>query len=125
MTPKELWNRGNNLLAVSILGLSGFAFLPEMFLETEVPFKIDEGLLFLLGLAAIGWCLKGKHKFQHSIVPVIMVWAGLAIKIMGLVIEFKDKEDAGDDFGAVILFLLAGLFVTFLYLKAKKVLVKN
>jgi len=124
MTPDKLWNRGNNLLAVGILGLSAFSFLPELFLETEIPFKIDEVLLFLLGVSAIGWYVWGKNKFEHSIIPVVMVWMGLIIKIMGLIIEFKDKEDAGDDFGAIILFLLASLVVTFIYLKAKKMIFK-
>lgn len=120
MTPQEIWNRGNNLVATAILALSGFAFLPEAFLETEVPFKMDEILLFLLGIGAVGWYLWGKNKFQNSIVPVVLVWMGLAFKIMAIALEFKDKEDVGDDMGAVILFLLAGLLVTWLYLQAKK-----
>lgn len=120
MTPQEIWNRGNNLVATAILALSGFAFLPEAFLETEVPFKIDEILLFWLGIGAIGWYLWGKNKFQNSIVPVVLVWMGFAFKIMAIALEFKDKEDVGDDMGAVILFLLAGLLVTWLYLQAKK-----
>lgn len=124
MTPRELWNRGNNLLAVGILGLAGFSFAPEFHLESEIPFKIDEGLLLLLGIAAIGWYLWGKNKWKHSIIPVVMVWTGLAIKIMGVIVEFKEKDDVGDDFGAVILFLFAGLLVTFLYIKAKKLVFK-
>ncbi len=31
MAPKETWNRGNSLLAIAVLGLAGFAFLPEIF----------------------------------------------------------------------------------------------
>lgn len=124
MTPKEIWNRGNNLLATAIVALSGFAFTPELHFEPEIPFKIDEILLFWLGIGAIGWYLWGKNKWKRSVVPVLMVWGGLAIKIMAVVIEFKDKEDVGDDFGALILFILASLLVTFLYIKAKKVLAK-
>lgn len=124
MTPKEMWNRGNNLVAVAIVALAGFAFSPESVLEPEIPFKIDEILLFWLGVGAIGWYVWGKNKWKRSIVPVLFVWAGLAIKIMAVVIEFKDKEDVGDDFGALILFILATALVTFLYLRAKKVFAK-
>ena len=124
MTPREIWNRGNNLLSVAVVALAGFAFSPESVLEPEVPFKIDEILLFWLGVGAIGWYVWGKNKWKRSIVPVLFVWAGLAIKIMAVVIEFKDKEDVGDDFGALILFILATALVTFLYLRAKKVLAK-
>lgn len=125
MKPQNLVNRTVNIVATTILGLSAFAFLPEIFLETEHPYKIDEGLLFILGIVLIGWYLKGKNKFQRSILPVIMVWVGFAVKIMGVVIEFKDKEDLGDDMGAVILFLLASLLVTYLYIKAKNFLAEK
>lgn len=121
MKPQEIWNRGNNLVATAIVALAGFAFSPESVLEPEIPFKIDEIFLFWLGIGVIGWYMWGKNKWKHSIVPVLFVWAGLAIKIMAIVIEFKDKEDVGDDFGAVILFVLASVLVTFLYLKAKKI----
>ena len=124
MTPKEIWNRGNNLLATAILTLSGFAFLPEFFIEDEWQHKLDEAFLFLLGLHALGWYLRGKNKFQHSLKPVVLVWIGFAIKIMAAVLEMKDKEDIGDDMGALILFLLAGILVTYLYIKAKKVFAK-
>lgn len=124
MTVTEAWNRGNNLVATAIVALAGFAFSPESILEPEIPYKIDEILLFWLGVGAIGWYLWGKNKWKRSIVPVLIVWAGLAIKIMAIVIEFKDKEDVGDDFGAVILFVLATTLVTFLYLKGKKMLEK-
>src|SRR5579872_2941298 len=124
MSPKEIWNRGNNLLAVAILGLSGFAFAPELHFESEIPFKIDEGLLLLLGLSAIGWYMWGKNKWQHAILPVLMMYLAFGIKLMGVFIEYKDIEDVGDDFGAVVLFFLASLLVTFLYVKAKRVFSK-
>ena len=125
MKPQDLVNRTVNLVATTVLGLSAFSFLPELFIETEHPYKIDEALLFILGIVLIGWYLKGKNKFQRSIFPIIMVWAGLAVKIMGVVIEFKDKEDLGDDMGALILFLLASLLVTYLYIKAKNFLAEK
>lgn len=124
MKQQEIWNRGNNLLSVAIVAIAGFAFSPESVLEPEIPFKIDEILLFWLGVSSIGWYLWGKNKWKQSIVPVLFVWGGLAIKVMAVIIEFKDKEDVGDDFGALILFVLASVLVTFLYLKAKKMFTK-
>lgn len=120
MTVTEAWNRGNNLVATALVALAGFAFAPEMFVEDEPSHRMDEGLLFVLGLVAIGWYLKGKNKFMRSVVPVVFVWLSLAIKVMAFVIEMKDKEDVGDEMGALILFLLASLLVTFLYIKGRK-----
>lgn len=124
MEPQKLVNRTVNIVATTIVALSGFAFVPEAFLETETPFKIDEILLFWLGIGLLGWYLWGKNKWKRSILPVLAVWLAFSFKIMALVVEFKDKEDVGDDFGALILFLLASLLVTYLYIKAKKMLSK-
>lgn len=121
MSIKEAVVRGNNMLSAAIVGLAGFSFLPEAFIEDKSQYKIDDSVLFLLGLVAIGWYLKGKNKFTRSIWPVVIVWAGLAVKIMGIVIEIKEKDDVGDDFGGFILFVLASILVTWLYIKAKHI----
>jgi hypothetical protein len=44
------------------------------------------------------------------------VGAGLIVKIIGLVIELGDKEDVGDEYSALILFVLATILVAWLYL---------
>lgn len=105
------------MLATSILALSGIAFLPEFFLENDISDKLDDGLLFLLGVAAIIWYLSNGNRFKRSLVPVILVLLGLADKIMALVIEFKDKDAVGDDFGGLILFLCAAILVVWQYRK--------
>ena len=115
-----MFHRGNNLVATAIVALSGFAFFPEFFLEDEWQYKIDEGLLFLLGLGAIGSYFKGKNRFKRSIAPIIFVVIALIIKIVAIVIEHKDKEDVGDDVGALVLFVCATIFVIWLYIKSKK-----
>lgn len=124
MTVQEAINRGNNLLATSILGLAGFAFFPEAFIEDKEIYKLDDALLFILGLFAIGWFLKGKNKFMRNVGPVVMVWIGLAIKLMGFIIEMHEPDDVGDDIGGLILFILATALVTFVYIRSKKLLEK-
>lgn len=124
MTVSDAINRGNNLLATSILGLAGFAFAPEAFIEDKEIYKLDDFLLFWLGIFAIGWFLKGKNKFTRNVGPVVMVWIGLAIKLMGFILEMKEADDLGDDIGGLILFILATALVTFVYIKSKKLLEK-
>ena len=115
MSVQEAWNRGNNLVATSILGISGVAFLPEAFTEDKGIDKLDDSLLFILALILVGWYLKGKNRFTRSIMPLVMTLLALAVKIMGVILELGDKEDLGDDLGAVILFVLASLLVFFLF----------
>ena len=51
--------------------------------------------------------------------------AALVVKIIGLIIEFGDKEDAGDDIGALILFALASIVVAWLYVRRTKAVKEN
>ena len=115
MTVQEAWNRTNNLVATSILALAGFAFLPEAFIEDHQIYKVDDGTLFIIGVSALIWYNMKKNSVTRSIAPVIMTVAAAAVKITWLIIEFKDKDDAGDDFGGVILFVLAAAFVIYLF----------
>jgi len=122
MGAKEAINRANNLMGSAIVALAGFAFLPEAFVEDEWQHKIDEGLLFVLGIIAIVWYKTGKNRFTRSIAPIVLSSIALVIKIIGMIIEHADKEDAGDEFGGIILFALATIFIIYLYKKSKKLL---
>ncbi|MDR3642677.1 MAG: hypothetical protein P4L74_03575 [Candidatus Doudnabacteria bacterium] len=120
MKASELVNRTNNLIATTIVALSGFAFLPEVFIEDDHADKLDDALLFILGLVAIYWYKKGQNRFQRTVMPVVLSGLALLIKIMGVVIEFHDKESLGDDLGGLILFLISFGFIWWLYNKNDK-----
>src|SRR5207248_547556 len=107
------------------VALSGFAFLPEFFLEDKAPYKLDEALLFIIGVIGLVWYLRGTNKVTRSIVPVLLVVAGLVVKIVGLVIEFNDKDDVADDIGALILFALASIMVVWLYVRGTNAVRKS
>jgi len=123
-TKQQLINRGNNLVSTVIIVLSGLAFLPETFIEVEKVYKVDDGLLFILGGIALWWYRRANNRFSRSIVPTIIIMLALATKIMAIIIEHKDSADVGDDFGALILFLSATVFSIWLY-KRSTVAVKN
>lgn len=117
MTAEELWNRGNNLASVAAVALAGFAFAPELIMETEWQFKIDDTLLLLLGLGAIKWYRK--NALRRSVVPLVFTIIALLVKFGAIMVEMKDKEDVGDDFGGLVLFICATVFVGFLYFRRK------
>lgn len=115
----QLVNRGNNLASVAIAALSGIAFLPETFIESEGPYKLDDALLFILGIIAVVWYKRAENRFKRSLVPTIILSLALLTKIMAIAIEHTDKNDVGDDFGALILFISATIFSLWLYNKSK------
>lgn len=115
MTIEDAWNRGNNLVSIAVVALAGFAFAPELILEPEWQFKVDDILLLVLGIGAIAWYKK--NSFRRTIVPVLFVLVGLIIKVCAIVIEIKDKEDVGDDFGGLVLFICATVFVLYLHFR--------
>lgn len=122
MTIQESINRGFNLLAISITALAGFAFAPEMFVETDMPDKIDDALLFVLGIVAIFWYRKNNNRYVHSVLPVAFVIIGLLIKIGGLLVEIADPESFGDDIGGLIMFGLSAGFIVQQFKKTKQLI---
>lgn len=125
MKISESINRGFNLLTVSITGLAGFAFGPEIFLEKDWDDKVDDIALFVFGIFGIIWYLLGNNKFKRSITPVVIMVLTMIVKISGLIREFHDKDAAGDDFGGVILFILATGLVLYQYWQTKRLLQEN
>ncbi len=122
MNIQQSINRGFNLLATSITGLAAFAFLPEAFLENDLPDKVDDTLLFLIGMVGILWYNHSSNRSVRSVMPAALVVIACFVKIGGLMIEFDDPSSAGDDFGGVILFALAAVLVVYQYIKTKKLL---
>src|SRR5512146_1497239 len=120
MNLQESVNRSVNLLSVVIVGLAGFAFLPEIFLENEMPDKVDDIALLVIGLFGIWWYRKARNRFMRSALPVVLVVLALATKVGAVLVEFGDKESVGDDFGALILFTLAVGLVVYLYRTATR-----
>jgi len=122
MKLQESINRGFNLLATSIVGLAGFAFLPEVFFEKDVPDKIDDFALFILAIVAIAWYNKKENRYARNSLPLVLIGIALVVKIAGLIIEMDDAEAVGDDFGGVLLLLLSFGLVWKQYKKTKKLL---
>lgn len=118
----EALNRGFNLLATSLISLTGIAFLAEIFLENDWADKTDDIILVILAVIGIVWYLTKGHRYLRSAVPVILVILGLLDKIMALVLEHSDKDALGDDIGGLILFVFATALVVYQYYKTKKLL---
>src|SRR6266436_2469118 len=121
MTIREAINRGYNLVGTAIVAISGFAFFPEFFTEDELTHKIDEGVLFLLAISSIVWYLIGKNKFSRTIVPILFTTTALVMKLIAFFLrDTGDAADLGDEFVAIILFVIMLAFLIWQYASIKR-----
>lgn len=118
----ESINRSFNLLAISILGLSGFAFMLEIFIEHDWADKADDIALLVLGIIGIIWYLSKNNRFRYSVTPVVLTVLALIVKFSAIIIELDEPDAVGDDFGALVLFVLATILIIYEYRKTKKLL---
>ncbi len=121
MTVRDAINRGYNLVGTAIVAISGFAFFPEFFTEDELTHKLDEGVLFLLALGSIAWYLIGRNKYSRTIIPILFTTAALVMKLLAFfLLETGDPTDLGDEFGALVLFVISLAFLIWQYVSIKR-----
>lgn len=121
MTVRDALNRGYNLLGVGIVAISGLSFFSDLPAEIEQPAHIvDEGLLAALALVAFTWYLSGRNKYSSTVLPIVFAVLALAIKVLGLVLEFSDPQDRGDEFGALVLFVVTIIVLVWQYLASRR-----
>lgn len=122
MTVRDALNRGYNLVGTAIIAISGLAFFPEFFTEDELTHRLDEGVLFLLAISSIVWYLLGKNKFSRTIVPILFTTAALVMKLIAFfLLEKGDAADLGDEFGAIILFVITLGLLVWQYVTIKRI----
>lgn len=100
-----------NFFTASFLGIVGISLVGEVFQEDDLPDKIDDFLIFILGLAAIYWYKKAGYKAEKATLSIIFLVVAFIIKLGGIFIEHADKEALGDDIGVFIPIVLALIFV--------------
>jgi uncharacterized membrane protein YadS len=114
-------NRGYNLLGVGVIAISGLSFFTDLPAEIDhLSHIVDESLLALLALVAFVWYLIGRNKYSRTVIPIVFAVLGLGIKVLGLVLEFSDPEDRGDEFGALVLFAVLIIVLVWQYIAARR-----
>jgi hypothetical protein len=115
MTIHQAVARGYNFFVVAFLGITAGAIVGELGQEGPWIFKLDEMLIIAVGIVAIVWYLVGQNRYQRSPVPLILAVVAFAAKVAGLIIEFHDTVEAGDDFGLVQSLLLLVIVASVAY----------
>ena len=114
-------NRGYNLLGVGIVAISGLAFFSDLPAEIDQrSHVVDEVLLALLAIVAVVWYLSGRNKYSRTVIPVVFAVLCLAIKVLGLALESGNPADRGDEFGALVLFVVTIIVLVWQYLASRR-----
>jgi len=121
ITVRDALNRGYNLLGVGIVAISGLSFFSDLPAEMDKPSHIvDEVGLSVLALMAFVWYLIGRNKYSRTVMPIVFAVLSLAIKVLGLFLEFSDPEDRGDEFGALVLFVVTIIVLVWQYIASRR-----
>jgi hypothetical protein len=119
MTVNEAIARGYNFLVVAVTGILGGTVITLLVAEDEWLHRLDEILILAIGVTAILWYLVGRNRVKRSLVPMILAFAALGAKILGLVLEIKDAADVGDDIGVAQFLLLFVIVATVAYVRSR------
>jgi hypothetical protein len=101
LVAENVRNRANNLIAVAAMSIFGvIAFLEAVIGEPDLPDKVDDGLFFLLALGGLVWYLRGRHRYERSLVPLALLGLGIVNKLYTIFgTEAGDPGARGDDIG--------------------------
>ena len=116
---RDLVNRGNNLLAVGLLATIGIGIVTEVAREDELLHKVDDALLFALGIGALVWYFAGRNRFKRSLLPLGLLLAGMVVKgVAAFALEAGDRADVGDDIGVLTVFIVAIVISALAYFRS-------
>lgn len=111
----ESVNRGLNLFVVTLLGITALAFGSDLFPETDSVDKIDNSLLVVIGVVAVGWYFMRRNWGKRSSVPILLAAAAVVAQIVGFVIEIGDSTALGDDIPGMIVFVTGLILAVLVY----------
>jgi hypothetical protein len=112
LTTQDAINRGYNMLACAALPIVGLSFSTVARSEGDLPDKIDDISLAVVGALALIWYLVGRNRFTRSVVPLALAGLAVAVQVLGMVLEFGDSASFGDNIGGIV--VTGGFFVVLL-----------
>lgn len=118
VTVRDANERGNNLFGIGLLAVTGIALLPVALQEPEWADRADDLALLVLAVIGLAWYLTGRHRFRHSLVPVVLLGLAALTKAFAITVEFRDPASVGDDLGVILVFLIGLVVAVWLYWRA-------
>ena len=118
MTLRESINRGYNLMVMTVLLFGGIAFGSVAFspVENDWGDRLDDIGLPLIGIACLLWFVIGRHRFQRSVIPVVLAGLALAVQALAIPLEHDDAAAFGDNIGGLVMFAPFFIFALVLFI---------
>jgi hypothetical protein len=72
------------------------------------------------GIACLVWFLAGRHRYQRSLVPLLLAGLALAVQIIAIPLERDDPAAFGDNSGGLIMLVPFFIFALVYYLSGRR-----
>jgi hypothetical protein len=120
VTVREALNRGINFFGVAALGLLATSLIHGLQLARNWSDRADDLALAAITLGVLGWYRAGRNRYRKSLVPLIGLLLGMAVKLAGIWLSYGSLVLAGADFGVAFYLLIAALIYAWQYYHLQK-----
>jgi hypothetical protein len=118
ITVREATIHGNNQLMVGFLAILSLVALEGLITELNLLQRLDDGIIFLIAIAAAIWYFGGSHRYQRSFVPLALLIASFVVKLASMPMESSNPIDI-DDFPLAFALLVALIISIVMYVRSR------
>jgi hypothetical protein len=118
ITVREATNHGNNQLMVGLLAIGATMAFMGLVAELNLFQRLDDGIIFLLAVAAAIWYFGGRHRYQRSFTPLALLIASFVVKLGSTSMEFNSLTDL-DDFPLGITLIIGLIISIVIYVRSR------
>jgi hypothetical protein len=115
LTVREAINRGLNFFGVAALGLLATSLIHGLQLARSWSARADDLALAAITLGVLAWYQTGRNRYRRSLVPLMGLLSGVAVKLAGIWLLYGSLVLAGADFGVAFFLLIAALIYAWEY----------
>jgi hypothetical protein len=124
ITVREEVNHGNNRLMVGFLAILAFPAFIGLVTESILFQRLDDGIIFLLAVAAAIWYFGKRNRYQRSFAPLALIIASFALKVGSAFMESSNPTDL-DDFPLLFAFLISLIISIVIYVRSRDKVVEK
>jgi hypothetical protein len=119
ITVREATNHGNNQLMVGFLAILSVPAFVGLVAELNLFQRLDDGIIFLVAVAAAIWYFGGRHRYQRSFAPLGLIIASFVLKLGSSFMESSTPTDL-DDFPLLIALFIGLIISIVMYVRSRE-----